>query len=170
MESVRSLLDALRSLLKSPVGDTLGAVAPPLPDWSVPDERPRVVIEHEDAVWQWAASGLLESAGYQVASCSGPHGLAQGRCPLVHDGACPLVAGADVVVNGLGIRDPANRAVLAAMRDRQPDLPVVVELPGPQRDRLDTELPGCQTVAFPLRPGDLLDAVDGAVGGPRPSA
>jgi hypothetical protein len=140
---------------------------PPLveapPSWPEADGRRRVAIENEDAVWQWAAARTLEAAGYAVASCGGPHSLAGQRCLLVSEGACPLVDGADVVVNGLGISDRSNWKVLAALRTRRRHLPVVAEVPEPQRAELNATIPGCTPLLFPARPVDLVAAVDRAV-------
>lgn len=81
---------------------------------------------------------------------------------MVTEGRCGLVDGADVVVNGLGIRDPAHRDVLATVRSSS-DLPVLVELPAPQRERLEADFPGCEPIPFPVRPEELVRAVDAAV-------
>ena len=128
-----------------------------------------MVVENEDAMWQWAATGLLEAAGYQVACCGGPHDLPHQHCPLVADDRCPLVDGADLVVNGLGIGDPANRAVLTALRSRRDQIPVIVEIPALQLGTRHAEIPGCQTIPFPARPKDLIAAVDDAIRGRRVS-
>lgn len=126
-----------------------------------------MVVENEDAMWQWAATGILEAAGYQVACCGGPHDLPNQQCLLVADDRCPLVDGADLVVNGLGISDPANRAVLTALRTRRDQIPVIVEIPTRQLDELHAEIPGCRSVPFPVRPKDLVAAVDDAIRGRR---
>ncbi|MGQ0433184.1 MAG: hypothetical protein ACT452_12340 [Microthrixaceae bacterium] len=126
-----------------------------------------MVVENEDAMWQWAATGRLEAAGYQVACCGGPHDLPNQQCPLVADDRCPLIDGADLVINGLGISDPANRAVLTALRTRRDRVPVIVEIRTPQLGELHAEIPGCRTVAFPARPSDLIAAVGDALSGNR---
>lgn len=128
------------------------------------DVRPRVVVEHEDPVWRWAAAGVLEQAGYQVLGCGGPHELADGKCPMVTTGRCALIEGADVVVNGLGIREPVHQDVLGAVQGSS-SVPVLVELPSPQRERLAADFPGCQRIPFPVRPQDLVTAVGAAVEG-----
>lgn len=83
------------------------------------------------------------------------------------DDRCPLVDGADLVVNGLGISDPANRAVLTALRTRRDQIPVIVEIPTRQLGELHAEIPGCRSVPFPARPKDLVAAVDDAIRGRR---
>jgi hypothetical protein len=122
-----------------------------------------VVVENEDAACQWAAAGLLEAAGYDVASCGGPRNLRGQQCPLVVHDRCPLIDGADVVVNGLGIREPANRAVLTALRTRRSQVPVIVEIPTPRLGELHAEIPGCRTVPYPVTPKTLIAAVDDAI-------
>jgi hypothetical protein len=118
------------------------------------------VVEHEDAMWSWAATRLLETAGYQVACCSGPHHLPRGRCPLVAGEVCSLVDEADLVVNGLGISDPANRAVLTALTTHPGHIPVIAEISPRRAAELQAVVPGCRTVPYPVRPKVLVDAVD----------
>jgi hypothetical protein len=131
--------------------------------WSAASEGQRVVVENEDASWQWAATRILETAGYEVACCGGPKHLPHQRCPLVAGDRCPLIEGADLVVNGLGISDPANHAVLSALRTDHGRIPVIAEIPTPQVARLHAEIPGCRTVPRPVGPGDLVAAVDDAL-------
>lgn len=125
-----------------------------------------MVIENEDAMWQWAATKVLETAGYEVACCSGPRHLPRGRCPLVAGGQCSLVDDADLVVSGLGITDPANRAVLAALRERRGHIPLIAEISPSRLAELHAEIPGCRTVPYPVGPKVLVDAVDGALCSP----
>lgn len=94
--------------------------------------------------------------------CGGPRELDGGVCPMVTEGHCALIEGADAVVNGLGLRDPAHREVLATVRSGS-DVPVLVELPSPQRARLEADFPGCAPIPFPVRPQDLVRAVDAVV-------
>lgn len=138
-------------------------VAPQPHPWLATGGGARVVVENEDAVWRWAAKGALERAGYQVACCAGPRHLPDQRCPLVDADRCHLLDGADVVVNALGISDPANRAVLHAVRTRRTQLPVIVEIPTPQLEALHQDIPGCRNIAYPARPMELIAAVDAAV-------
>lgn len=163
MEGMRNLRDSFRSRTRGRSSRAGDAPQPVPEEWPTSGDGPRVLIENADGAFRWAAGSLLERAGYEVASCGGPHSLSDGRCPLVTDGGCPLVDGADVVVNGLGIRDPAYRAVLAALCADNEDRPVVVELPQPQFAALHDDFPGCRTVPFPVRPEDLVAAVDEAV-------
>lgn len=144
-------------------------VVPAGRSWPADGRGPRVVVEHEDAAWRWAATEVLEDAGYEVAGCAGPHGLADHTCALVETGHCELVDEAHVVVNGLGIRDVANREVLTALRTQRDQIPVIVEVPTPRREELNAAVPGCRTVPFPVRPKDLVGAVDDVLGRRRDS-
>lgn len=136
--------------------------------WPAERAGPRVVVEHDDAAWRWAATGRLEAAGYQVASCPGPRHLPGERCPLVAGEACSLIDGADVVVDGLGVTVPEHRAVLTALRARHEELPVIVEIRPSQILELESELPGCRVVTYPVRPRELLAAVADATSSDRP--
>lgn len=160
---MRSLRARLHSFSQRPPRRAPESSDAVLPAWPTSDVRPRVVVEHEDPVWRWAAAGLLEDAGYQVLGCGGPHELTDGGCPMVAEGRCTLIDGADVVINGLGVRDPAHRAVLASIRAHSSGLPVLVELPSTQQDRLEADFPGCQRIPFPVRPHDLVTAVSVAL-------
>ena len=155
-----SLNDLLRTWTLRARERTLNRIPNPPHPWSAASEGRRVVVEHEDAMWQWAATRILETAGYEVACCGGPHHLPHDQCPLASDDRCALVDGADLVVNGLGIRDPANRAVLTALRTRRGQIPVIVEIPTPQMAELHVAIAGCRTVPLPVCPRDLVAAVD----------
>lgn len=121
------------------------------------------MVEHEDPGWRWAASERLTSAGYEVACCGGPRVLPRQRCPVVAGEPCPLLDGADVIVNGLGITTTAARAVLTAVHAQRPELPVIVELPTSRFDDLEAMAPGCRPVAFPVGPKHLARSVDEAI-------
>ncbi len=108
---------------------------------------------------------VLREHGYAVAACAGPQSRSSGVCPLVDEGACGLVAGADVVVHALDVADAGNRAILSSIRERVPETPVVVEVgpdpEGPGR----TEVSGVERVGYPMTRQALLDAVDRATEG-----
>lgn len=82
-----SLQHILRTLTLRPRDRRPDRIATQPRPWSAAGDGPRVVVENEDAMWQWAATGILEAAGYQVACCGGPHDLPRQRCPLVADDA-----------------------------------------------------------------------------------
>jgi hypothetical protein len=138
------------------------------------NDRRRVVIEHDDGAWQSAAARALERAGFDVACCGGPRQLPRGRCPLVEGTGCPLIDQADVVVNGLGLRDPANRALLEALEATHPEIPLVVEAPRSALAAFADELDRCHTVPFPVRSSKVLvetvcDALERGRSEPRPT-
>ena len=84
--------------------------------WRVSD-RPRALIEDADFGFALSTATTLRRAGYAVAICRGPE--PDEYCPLVGAHECALVAGADVVVSGLGDE------IEAAVRRRHPSIPVV---------------------------------------------
>ena len=103
--------------------------------------RPRVLVEESSEVNRYSDFSLFRAAGFDVAICSGPDESSD--CPLVHDvGGCPLVDESDVVLFGLDLGDPDVRDVLHAHLVRNPDRPVVVELPRARK----TFLPGADVV------------------------
>ena len=67
--------------------------------WQWPD-RPRVLIEDPDLESGLTTAQALRRAGYTVAICRGPE--PDEYCPLVGPFDCALVAGADIVVSGVG--------------------------------------------------------------------
>jgi hypothetical protein len=119
-------------------------------------DRPHAVIEHADGAWQAAAARALERAGYDVACCGGPSQLPRGRCPLIEGRGCALIEGADVIVNGLGLHDPANRTLIEALRSTHPAVPLVVEAPRSDLASFADELDGSHTVPFPVRSSKVL--------------
>jgi len=125
----------------------------------------RVVIEHEDTAWQVAASRALERAGFEVVCCDGPNKLRHRGCPLLAGRPCELVDSADVVINGLGLRDAPNRDLLTTMRRTHPGLALVVEAPRRDLAEYPDIVADCEALAFPIRSAKVLvetaaDAVD----------
>lgn len=88
-----------------------------------PWNGPRIVVEHpnEDAGLRMVAA--LRDEGYAVALCGGPDEVA--GCPLAGPGDCAIAHDADAVVSCLG-RD-ASPAVVAALRARCPDVPLIID-------------------------------------------
>jgi hypothetical protein len=123
----------------------------------------RVVVENGDFGIGYAVERVLEEAGYEVMVCGGPENLSKRSCPLVIDGSCDLVAGADVIVHSLNLDRPEHAEVLRAIRSKYPHTPVVVEVPGPTIARHQGLLDGCEIVAFPANRDALLGAVAGAL-------
>ena len=115
----------------------------PFSHWSEPDHRPRLLIEDPSPALQVAEFRSFEDSGLDVALCSGP---GEGHaCPLTEGGDCPLVDSADVVLMGPGMA--GYRAEVAeAIHRRQPDLPIVVQIP--RRDPAQCP-PGCIAASYP---------------------
>ncbi|GMU79725.1 MAG: hypothetical protein AMXMBFR46_25150 [Acidimicrobiia bacterium] len=124
------------------------------------DRRPKVLLEYADYGVAFAAERILERHGYAVAVCGGPDHLRGRQCPLVASGTCPLVEGADVVLNGLDLTRRENRAVLAAVRGASGERRVIVEVSEPVSARHRELLEGTEIVLFPMRAHDLVEAVE----------
>jgi len=84
-----------------------------VPSWPPVRHGPRVLVEVPGAHWRFAAG--LRDDGAHVMGCPGPDRRRTG-CPLLSDGRCPLVDGADIVIDALGDDDPAAAALLEAHR------------------------------------------------------
>lgn len=103
-----------------------GAARPavPLPaDSSAPTAgraRRRVLIEDEDPAWHHLMVQLCDAGDYEFASCRGPL-LIAGGCPLLRGRPCPKLDWADTILNGLDRCQPANAALLEALKDTWPD-------------------------------------------------
>jgi hypothetical protein len=123
-----------------------------------PWPRPRVLIEHPDEAAGMALASSLRQAGYAVAVCPGPE--YPERCPLTGPEGCAAAHGADVIVSGLGLEQPAARAALQALRMRCPVTPLIVEVTPDQEAKWHDLLSGCRLVAFPATPAQLVAVVD----------
>jgi hypothetical protein len=127
-------------------------------EWPARSGKARVLIENPDRADLWAHADLLRKAGYDVAMCGGPtDGDEQERtvCPLVAQGHCPLVDGADVVVSTTSLTD--SREIHAMLRaEAAPAL--VVEGTASELGREGNAV----EIAFPVLPTDLVDAVERA--------
>lgn len=142
--------------------------APEARSWPDRRGRGRVLLEDDDGASQWAIERVLARAGLDVEVCDGPRGFPHERCPLLADGSCELVAGADVVVNRLPLDHEPNRALLASLRSSAPETPVVVGGVTRLRARLrEQELAGTRVLFEPADPQQLLAEVDAALGEPR---
>jgi hypothetical protein len=98
----------------------------PTPTWPEGQERPRVLVEVPGG--RWRAEDEARAAGLDVLVCPGP-GPGPARCPALAGKACPLVAGADVVVVLPRPDDERWRALLDAHARVHPGVPVAVDLP-----------------------------------------
>lgn len=115
---------------------------------------PRILVEQPDAERADALVEVLRRAGYAVAVCPGPGH--RDRCPLAGEDGCAAADGADAVVSGLGLATPERREVLAALRARVPETPLLVEAEAADAARWPELLDGCELVDDPAEPGELL--------------
>ncbi|MEZ5169291.1 MAG: hypothetical protein R3A49_00920 [Acidimicrobiia bacterium] len=127
-------------------------------------DRPRVLIEHHGVAESEVVARILGEAGYVVATCEGPDASHGTACTMSKTGDCSLVDEADLVYHGLRVSDEVNREVLASIRRRYPDTPVIVEAAGPTLERYAEELEGFTTVAFPATSAGILRAVEAELG------
>ena len=128
--------------------------------------RLRVLVECDDPTVQDGVERVLRESGYDVTGCAGPATRRGGECPLVVHGDCGLVDGADVIVHALDPADARNRAVLSAIVETRPGMPVVVEASaaghvGDSPDRAVHEVP------FPMTRSTLIGAVEQSAPEPR---
>ncbi len=109
----------------------------------------RVLIEHPGSLRSLELTEELRAAGYEVATCSGPRAALPRPCPLLADERCPLVDGADVIVNGLHAEQDL---VLERQRRMTPDTLVI-------------RLEGADASAGPTRSGDGVVSVGEMISG-----
>ena len=130
-------------------------------EWGASGDGPRILIENPDRAELWAHEEVLRDAGYEVASCVGPARVGAGEsgrrtCPLLTDGECSLVSGADVVISTTSLGD--SRAILATLSARiSPRL--IVEGTKLELARNKDVTPDAIEVAQPVTPDALLAAV-----------
>ncbi len=118
------------------------------PGWPTAHDGTRVLVEGVGV--RWPPNAAAESAGLEVRACSGPS--ARRRCPALEGRACPLVAGADVVV----VSQPPDDPDWDRLREAHPVLhhavPVCVELPHGEHPRTGEEalpeIPAADLVAL----------------------
>jgi hypothetical protein len=123
---------------------------------------PRVLVEHPVPETCFELVAELRHRGFAVALCSGPDALA--RCPLHDFEGCTAVAGADVVVTGLGLEREESRAVLRGLRVRYERTPLVVLAAVAEALELADELYGCTVLPEDAEPGRIADAVVAGLG------
>jgi hypothetical protein len=152
-------------------------------EWPDRTDRPRVLIEHPDGAALWAEAEIMREAGYDVAVCTGPTERFERRrtfgirlrtfadeeppgderptgCPLLLQGRCSLVDGADVVVSTTDL--PQSRGILAALSGSR-KRGLVVESSQSVLARGDYEIGDATVVEVPVTEGRLLEAVSGAL-------
>ncbi len=129
------------------------------------DWRARVLVENSDPATGYAMQKLLTDEAFDVQYCGGPDHLRRHRCPLVTQGKCSLVEGADVVVHSLNLDRADQAAVLRGIREVHPDTPVVVEVPTPVLEKHADLLEGFTIVPMPATSTSLVNAVRHALSG-----
>jgi hypothetical protein len=82
--------------------------------------RPRLLIEDDHPALEISDFAAFRDAGFDVAFCSGPGGSPE-SCPLLGGADCDVLAGADVVLQGL------EGGLVADIRWWHPELPVIVK-------------------------------------------
>lgn len=122
---------------------------------------PRVLVEQPDSGRAAALVDVLRRAGYSVAVCPGP--LPGDRCPLAGEQGCAAAEGADIVVSSLGLETAEARAALAALRARLPRRRLLVEAADDDAARWPELVEGCQLLAAPAAPEQLLQRVQAAL-------
>lgn len=133
------------------------------PMWVRDEPHPRAVVEAADPTFRRVVQQVLTEHGYSVRTCGGPEADDE-QCPLADGGHCIGVMGTDIVVHALRSGDPRNREVLRNLRQRYPETPIVVEVPGPEVDRHPEDYDGCVVVHQPVTRTRLLEAADTAWG------
>ena len=157
--------------------------SPPLihpEEWPAQTGKPRVLIENPDRADLWAHADVLREAGYDVAMCGGPTPAPapvtwfqrlfradpepvepQERtfCPLVAQGHCPLVEGADVVVSTTTLTD--SREIHAKLSARSSPA-LVVEGTSADLKRDGDTIGDAVEIQLPVLPAQLVDAVERA--------
>jgi hypothetical protein len=123
-------------------------------------DRPRVLIEHPDPDSALELAAALSRAGCTVGICRGPDSRANPatRCPLHGLEPCVALDGADLAVTALDLDEEGGREVLAGLRTRYPNTPVVVVGPVGRTRELEDLLEGC-TVVPTDQPEQVVAAV-----------
>ena len=98
----------------------IGAASGATPTWPASLGR-RVLVEIPGG--RWPHGGAAHRAGIEVLSC----GVREATCPALRGDACPLAAGADLIVVALPPSDERTQALLAAHARLHPDVPIVVQ-------------------------------------------
>lgn len=129
-------------------------------EWPERSGHARILVEspYEDVRHEHAF--VLRKAGYEVATCAGPlEGDKTVVCPLVAEGHCALVDGADVVVSTPRLAQ--GRAIVGRLTARTSPV-VVVEGGAPDLDRERAVLRDARVLPLPVRTDDLLRVVGDA--------
>jgi hypothetical protein len=124
----------------------------------------RVLVVHHEADLADEMAASLRRAGHVVEECAGPN---FGPCPVLSGDDCPAVADAEVIVYDVWSSGSSEteRALMEALREMYPDLPMVLIAPGLEFDWIDG-LDGAPVVALTGSPSGapLREAVERALG------
>ena len=136
----------------------------PGPRWPRFDEEdlPRVLIEHPDPAGQRVLAEAFRERGYEALTCGGPQaaGVSVTDCPMLVDGHCPAVDGADVVVSSLHIGRGIEARIVEGIVADPTAPPVLLEASGWQLQQVDLHGP-VEATCFPfLSPTAVVDQVD----------
>lgn len=141
--------------------------------WDAVDPgRTRVLLECPKSSSPTLIADAIERHGYEVKICEGPDH--RHDCPLVTEGVCTLVNGADVVVNMLNGPDPEQREVLSSITAERRPPAVVAELTEPEIERRAREedwpfdRDRVRLLSSPLTVESLISAIEDAAGDRRP--
>jgi hypothetical protein len=106
----------------------VGGEAPTWPRFG-DGEAPRVLIEHPDPAAQRFLADAFRRRGFDTLTCGGPtaQGAASVSCPLLTEGACPAVDGADVVVSSLQVNQGYEGRVVRAIVEDPTAPPLLLE-------------------------------------------
>jgi hypothetical protein len=105
---------------------------------------------------------VVERHGIAVRTCCGD--LDRG-CDLLERGTCPLVTGADVVVNLLGQHHEIGRRIADAVQAERRPPALVVEVSIAERAQREQEEGGPILLTRPLRERALVEAIREGIAG-----
>ena len=97
----------------------------------------RVLVVHHDLDIGDEQASSLRLAGYTVEQCAGP---SHATCPVMCGRACAAVDEADVLVYDVWATGESDggRALVEALREQHPDIPIVLGAPGVELDWVET--------------------------------
>ena len=135
-------------------------------EWPEHTGKMRVLIENPDRADLWAHADVLRDAGYDVAICGGP--TAEGQhdehgkhllCPLLAEGHCPLVEGADVVVSTTQLA--SSREIIATLSAKSTPA-LVVEGTRAELERDSDAIGTSVELTLPVMSSQIVEAVERA--------
>lgn len=130
----------------------------PTESWSdQAGEQPRVLLTCPAHATPSAVAVTLGRAGFDVAICEGQ--AAKQDCALLDHGSCPLVPGADIVVDCHGVREGPPRDLLVALREHYPEKPVLVEVTMPESEPNQELLRDTHVLHPPISSQRLIDEI-----------